>query len=166
MGSGKSRLGKRLAPKMNRTFIDLDQYIVEKTTKTIPEIFQEEGEEAFRRYEYKYLQEIGELENHVVACGGGTPCYINNKAFMKHNGVVLFLTVELETLTERLWKNRESRPLIAAYDSKETMQLFITTLLQERTIFYNHAHMSYDNTYPQSDLSNLIDVLEVLLVQK
>jgi len=166
MGSGKSRLGKRLAQKMQREFIDLDQYIEHETGKTISEIFAAEGEENFRKYEHKYLKELSVLSNHIIACGGGTPCYIDNKSLMKHTGVVIFLEVEFETLLARLWRNKNSRPLIAQFESMRDLASFISQLLEERTIFYKHAHMEYDNTYPKGNLQALVDALDILVKNK
>ena len=68
-------MGRKLSKELEVTFIDLDKYIEEKYFKTIPQIFAEEGEEAFRKKERASLQEVAEFDSVIVATGGGAPCF-------------------------------------------------------------------------------------------
>lgn len=90
MGSGKTTLGKAYARINNLEFIDLDWYIEERMHKTISELFAEKGEAGFRELERKMLHEVGEFENVMVACGGGTPCFYDNIDYMNSVGDTVF----------------------------------------------------------------------------
>ena len=99
MGSGKSTLGKALAQRCDIRFIDLDDYIEERAGKKIREIFAEDGEAAFRDLERRMLLEVSDMDNVLVACGGGTPCFGDNMELMNSRGI----TVLLQTSHERLF---------------------------------------------------------------
>lgn len=163
MGAGKSRLGKRLAPKLQRKFIDLDHFIEEKTQQSIVSLFQELGENGFRKLEAQCIQTVSSQENVIISCGGGTPCFFDNKTKMLQSGLVIYLTVEENELIQRLWRNRTSRPLIASLGSEEELALYLERKLTERNPYYKTAHFEYDNTYPRTDLSNLIETIESML---
>ena len=94
MGSGKSTLGKALASRCEVRFIDLDDYIEERSGKTIKKIFATEGEAAFRDLERRMLVEVSGFDNVLVACGGGTPCFGDNMELMNEHGD--FITRQLE----------------------------------------------------------------------
>ena len=70
MGSGKSTIGKKLAHNLKHDFIDLDQYIQEQEGRTIKEIFEQEGEDYFRKLERVYLHRVIDSENTVISTGG------------------------------------------------------------------------------------------------
>ena len=74
MGAGKTTVGKALAKDLGLTFYDLDWYIESRMRKTVKQIFDEQGEEGFRRIEHNMLHEVAEFEDVVISCGGGTPC--------------------------------------------------------------------------------------------
>ena len=78
MGSGKSTLGKKLAYNLKYNFIDLDTYIEEQEGRTINEIFNDDGEDNFRKLERVYLHRVIDIENVVISVGGGTPCFFDN----------------------------------------------------------------------------------------
>ena len=73
MGSGKTTHGKRLATRLDYAFVDMDRYIEEKAGATIPEIFSDKGEAAFRDMETAAIRELCQHENTVIATGGGAP---------------------------------------------------------------------------------------------
>ena len=77
-GTGKSSVGKNVAKLLDFNFIDLDKLIEKKSDSTITEIWQKFGEDYFRNLESKTLKEISVLQNTLVSCGGGTPCYFEN----------------------------------------------------------------------------------------
>ncbi|MFD0861231.1 shikimate kinase [Sungkyunkwania multivorans] len=141
MGSGKSSVGKVLAQKIQRDFVDLDAYIEEKEQRTISEIFETDGEIKFRMLEHRYLKELLEaIPNCVLSLGGGTPCYAGNMELIAHYGVPTFyLKASIPNLTDRLWGERKSRPLIKYQESKEQLMEFIGKHLFERHPYYSKA---------------------------
>ncbi|MEG1950601.1 MAG: shikimate kinase [Odoribacter sp.] len=139
MGSGKTRIGKEMAAEKGIRFFDLDAYIVEREHRTINAIFDTDGEERFRHYETRYLQEICELyENFVLSTGGGTPCYNGNMEYMNANGHTIFLDVDVDILTARLAHSKYKRPLIGAV-GKDDLRGHILRHLAERMPFYSQA---------------------------
>ncbi len=157
MGAGKSRLGKRLASILDRTFYDLDQVIEQRASQSIPMIFAQLGEAQFRQLEKDTLETLSKENNVLISTGGGTPCNNTLDQWMLDNGLVIFLDVDNEELFRRLWKNKASRPLIAAMSSEEELRAFIANHYAQRKPIYERAQIHYDNSNPKSDLSPLIE---------
>jgi shikimate kinase len=139
MGSGKSTMGRALASELNLTFIDLDTFLEERFFKTIPQIFAEEGEDAFRKKERKVLEEVASFDNVIVATGGGAPCFFDNMELMNESGYCIFLDVHISSLVNRLLHARIERPLIKG-KSPEELREFIEELMKKRRPFYEKAH--------------------------
>ena len=144
MSSGKSSAGKLLARQLQYKFIDLDQYISEQTQMSISNIFAKKGELFFRKLEHKCLKEVlnrSKDEQIIIALGGGTPCYYNNMDIIneKDNVTSIYLKVNIENLFNRLWREKENRPLIAHYSDKEGLEEFIRKHLFERQFYYLQA---------------------------
>jgi shikimate kinase len=141
MGSGKSAMGRLLASRLGCSFIDLDHYIEGKYHKTIAQLFESEGEPAFREKEKACLQEVGEFEQVVVATGGGTPCFYDSIDFMNQQGITIYLKLNPEQLAERLVNGRNGvRPLIKG-KSPEELKQYIETMLERRKVFYEKAQL-------------------------
>lgn len=141
-GSGKSTIGKLLAKKIDLTFFDLDELIVQKEKKSIPDIFEQEGESYFRQVESEELQEIThQNESFVLATGGGAPCYHNGIEWMNKYGTTVFIDVSPEILVKRVSEQGE-RPLL-----KEDPSGRIKKLYEERHPTYQKAqlHIKADN---------------------
>ncbi len=141
MASGKTSIGKKLAKKMNLSFIDLDKYIVEKEEMTIVDIFKTKGEIYFRKMETQYLQELMDLDtDFVLALGGGTPCYADNMNSINKKAESIYLKYSLQTAHAKLSreKNKRKRPLIAGI-SNEDLKEFIAKHLFERAPYYEQA---------------------------
>lgn len=139
MGSGKSAMGRMLATRLGYSFIDLDHYIEGKYRKTIAQLFQEEGEDAFREKEKLCLHEVGEFENVVIATGGGAPCFFDSMEYMNQQGVTLYLKLNPEQLVARLLKGKAGvRPLIKD-KSPDELREFIESMLEKRSCFYEKA---------------------------
>jgi shikimate dehydrogenase len=90
-GSGKSSFGKKLAKKLDRTFVDLDKEIVKLVGKTIPEIFKDDGEPHFRALETQVAMEFGKQNSLVIATGGGILLNPKNTLALKQNGKLVFI---------------------------------------------------------------------------
>lgn len=138
MGSGKSTIGRKVAALMGMNFIDLDKYIEERNFKSVPNIFAQEGEEAFREKERQALKEVIQFEDIVVGTGGGAPCFFDNMQQMNEAGITIYLAPDNETLACRLLKSKTERPLIAG-KNKEELILFIKTALEKRSPFYEQS---------------------------
>jgi len=139
MGCGKTTQGKKLAKEMGYYFIDLDDYISNKYENTITDLFQEVGEDEFRKIETEALQEcINDNLKALIATGGGTPCFNSNMDLLKANGKVVYLKMEPVDLYNRLFNAKNERPLIKD-KANEEMLLYIENLLKVREPFYNRA---------------------------
>lgn len=140
MGSGKSTIGKILAKTLGKTFVDFDDYIEEKEGKKISNIFKDRGEIYFRKKESEYLSSLlAEHEDSVIALGGGTPCYGNNMSVITNNTVKSFyLSLNVLNLANRLFQEKEHRPVIAHLDKEQLLE-FIGKHLFERNAFYQRA---------------------------
>ena len=157
MGSGKTHWGKLLSSKLQLPFRDLDSLIVEKEQRSVSDIFAAEGEEYFRYKEMEMLEDlVGEEENFILSCGGGTPCFFNNIEFMKKSGKVVWLNTSVDVLKERLLKERMSRPLIREVDDEE-LKRFIIRKLSERKMYYEQADITVNEE--SITLDELIRVL-------
>ncbi|MBR4497002.1 MAG: shikimate kinase [Acholeplasmatales bacterium] len=147
-GCGKSSLGKKLALKLNYQFIDMDEYIEQKACMFIDEIFEAYGEEWFRAFERNVLKEFQELDNVIIATGGGVIKNKDNKALM--DGKCIYLMVELEEIKKRLESSGIVRPLLK---EKTVEQLFF-----ERKELYDYfADIRVDNTNIDEAISNIIE---------
>ncbi len=138
MASGKSTLGRSLADRMNREFIDLDDRVVERCGLTIPEIFTQHGEDYFRGIEQEVLFALAGTENVVVATGGGTPCHPGNLDWMKKHGTTVYLKWEAEELYRRLIHDNTERPLLSGIPDHQRLD-FVRKHLQAREAFYHQA---------------------------
>ena len=138
MGCGKSTIGRKVAALMGINFIDLDKYIEERYFKSVPDIFAQEGEVAFRLKERQALQEVSEFEEIVVGTGGGAPCFFDNMHLMNQAGITIYLAPDNETLACRLLRSKTERPLIAG-KSQEELRSFIQQSLEKRAPFYEQS---------------------------
>lgn len=145
MGAGKTTLGKALAQELNLQFYDLDWYIEERYHKTIAQIFAERGEDGFREIERNMLHETAEFENIVLSCGGGTPCFFDNMAYMNRQAKTVYLKATPEILTQHLRMSKTERPLLKGKNDEELIQ-YISTSLETRTPYYSRAHYTFDVT--------------------
>ncbi|QBO57067.1 shikimate kinase [Chryseobacterium salivictor] len=139
MGSGKSHISKVLSQKLQLKLIDLDKEIFLKNRMTIPEIFEKRGEIYFRKQERLLLEEIFDTEKDcILSLGGGTPAYYNNIELITQKSESVYLRSSVKTLTERLLKQKQKRPLIAKIPD-ENLPEFIAKHLFERQVFYGQA---------------------------
>lgn len=138
MGAGKTTVGKALAKELGVMFYDLDWYIESRMRKTVKQIFDEIGEEGFRKIERNMLHEVAEFENVVVSCGGGTPCFFDNMDYMNQLGETIYLKASPETLHTHLKMGKGVRPLLLN-KTHEEVEIFIREQLKLREPFYNKA---------------------------
>lgn len=151
MGAGKTHWGRLLSEKLGIRFFDLDEQVTEHAGKSIPEIFATEGEEQFRLLEKEVLYIITESHgSFVMACGGGSPCYFNNIEYMNQSGTTVWINTPLDTLFDRLVKEKDKRPLIKEL-SAEQLRGFISKKFADRKIYYEQANVTVDEEPVQLD---------------
>jgi shikimate kinase len=138
MGSGKSYWCKKLAKKLKCGAYDLDFLIESFEDKTIAWIFEEYGEDYFRKSEAEILRWFIEKKSYVVATGGGTPCFHENMLWMNQQGVTVWIDEPVEVLVKRLTPEKKHRPLIKDLTDEE-LKAFLSKTLEERRPFYGLA---------------------------
>ena len=153
-GCGKSTLGKAISEKLNMTFTDTDEMIVQKAGMPISEIFGKYGEEHFRDIETECIKEISKEENFVIATGGGLPLRQENRDVMNATGIVIFIDVDLEMLIKR--SAFGGRPLLEGDGVKK-----LTALYNARyEIYKNTASVIYKSGEDLSE--NIENVLKII----
>ena len=138
MGAGKTTVGRALAAELGLEFYDLDWYIESRMRKTVKQLFDEVGEEGFRKIEHNMLHEVAEFENVVISCGGGTPCFFDNMAYMNQQGDTVYLKANPGILYKHLKMGKSVRPLLLN-KTPEEVQVFITEQLADREPYYSRA---------------------------
>ena len=132
MGSGKTSVGIRLSYSLKRPLVDTDKWIEQKQKMTVADIFERDGESAFRRLETECLKAlIKDADRQIISAGGGLPVKEENRKLLKQLGKVFYLKVSPETIYERL-KTDTTRPLLQVADPLRQ----IKALLEEREGIY------------------------------
>lgn len=125
MGCGKTTLGKKLSFRERIPLLDTDKMIEAKHKKTIPEIFDSEGEGAFRQMETECLREMISCDGHfIISVGGGLPLREENQKLLKELGAVIYLKARPDTIYGRL-KNDTTRPLLRGENPEEKIKQMI-----------------------------------------
>ncbi len=131
MGAGKTTIGKHLAQSLGMTFNDSDQEIQRRTGVDIPTIFEYEGEDGFRQREVQAIEDLTQLDNQVLATGGGAVVRAENRQHLSARGIVFFLECSPQQQYERTYRDR-NRPLLQADDPLEKLK----GLMAEREPLY------------------------------
>lgn len=146
-GCGKSTLASLLAQRMGREVVDADQEIVKLAGKSIPEIFADEGENAFREYEAKVLSELGKQSQLIIATGGGCVTRQRNYPFLHQNGNIFWLKRDLDLLPT------EGRPLSQTTRLNEMYEI-------RKSMYESFADYTVDNN---ADLENTVNQMISIL---
>lgn len=139
-GTGKTTQGREIARFLGYTFYDLDFYIEQRYHASVSEIFSKKGEAEFRRIERMMLHELGEFDNVVISCGGGTPCSHDNMEYMNNRGLTVRLKTSVKELADRISRNPGKRPLFSGKDG-ENLLSSIETMAVQREPFYSQARL-------------------------
>ena len=135
MGTGKTAVGKALAEKLGRSFIELDSLIEQKAGMSIPEIFQQDGEIAFRELEIEVTNEVSKDKNLVIACGGGIVLNKVNIERLRKSARMVYLTASPGVILKRVANEEGQRPLLEV----DNPTLTIREMLSFRKPFYERA---------------------------
>ena len=156
MGSGKTTVGKILAHKIDKVFIEMDDAIEVDAGKSIVDIFAQEGEAHFRRLEDKLLRDLSARKDLVIGCGGGLICSDENLGILKETGKVFFLRVSALAAYKRT-KQHSHRPLLNVDNPLRAIE----ALLSKRVPFYVQAHYTIDteNISPEDVADTIVEIL-------
>ncbi len=157
MGAGKSSVGKRLAKQLNRKFYDSDKVLEGHTGVAITTIFELEGEQGFRQRETKILHELVNIENAVIATGGGAVLLAENVALLKqNNSIVIYLKASVNSQIKRT-RHDKKRPLLQTQDRHATLQRLASL---RNSIYDNIADIVID-----TDSQNINSSIEQICLQ-
>jgi shikimate kinase len=146
MGAGKTVLGKALSERLHYNFIDLDNEIQSFAQLSINEIFENQGETAFRRIEHQTLKNIVKQQddNIVLALGGGAVLQPFNRKLLQLTGYkTIYLNVDIQVLIERLKNDKNKRPLLKNIDNDSFSQYVIALFESRKNIYKKYADMEF-----------------------
>lgn len=154
MGTGKTAVGRAVAARLGRPFVDMDEQIVQRAGMSIPEIFARQGERAFRALEAELVRELAGRRGLVIATGGGALVDPTNRETFCRTGLVICLTASVEAILARVGEGR-GRPLLQAGEGAADTRARITALLAQRAAAYAEIPYAVDTT--DRSLSQVVD---------
>jgi shikimate kinase len=138
MGAGKSTVGRLVARRLGRCFVETDDLITAKEGRSIPEIFAEHGEAHFRALEDEAVALLALKDGDVIATGGGLPCRDGRLEALRALGTVVWLAGDFERLYARA-QAAGARPMLAGRRPEE-----VAALYESRVPYYRRAHVTID----------------------
>lgn len=171
MGCGKTTVGERLALSLGFGFVDIDEYIEHKSGQKIFEIFDEEGEDVFRRMESAAIARLADIRNHVISVGGGAVMDDENWSLLHRISTVVWLSTPTEEIARRIVMSPDEirkRPLLGELvniEDKHERQKMLTDRLNaivgQRRRRYDEADFIIEDAYstPETTLQKLRAVL-------
>jgi shikimate kinase len=158
MGAGKTKIGRRLAARLNLPFYDSDIEIETAAGETIEEIFRNRGEAAFRDGERRVIARLLDQPPHVLATGGGAFMDPQTRAVILRRGVSVWLRADLDVLVARV-SRRNNRPLLQERDARAVL----AELIERRSPIYAEADVTIDSgdVPPDSTASRTIAALAI-----
>lgn len=153
--AGKTTIGKMLEEKLGKEFFDLDDMIIAKVGKSIPEIFQESGEAGFRAIETEVAIEASKMNNKIIATGGGVVKHKVNMDFLRLNGITIFIDRDID----KLISSDPNRPLSS---SKQALQ----QMYKERYPLYQKyaAYIAVNNANIEETVDDIVNAYHSILI--
>lgn len=153
--AGKTTIGKMLEEKLGKEFFDLDDMIIAKTGKSIPEIFQESGETGFRAIETEVAIEASKMNNKIIATGGGVVKHKVNMDFLRLNGITIFIDRDID----KLISSDPNRPLS---NSKQALQ----QMYKERYPLYQKyaTYVAVNNANIDETVDDIVNAYHSILI--
>ena len=153
--AGKTTIGKMLEEKLGKEFFDLDDMIIAKVGKSIPEIFQESGETGFRAIETEVAIEASKMNNKIIATGGGTIKHKVNMDFLRLNGITIFIDRDVD----KLISSDPNRPLSSS-------KLALQKMHKERYPLYQKyaAYVAVNNTNIEETVDDIVNAYHSILI--
>ncbi len=157
MGAGKTTVGRRLASRLGRQFVDSDEEIERAAQMSIPEIFEQRGEAEFRAGEMRVIARLLKEKDVVLATGGGAFINPETRALVKAGAISVWLKADIDLLFERV-SRRSNRPLLKTADPRATLE----KLVEDRYPIYAEADVTVvSRDIPQDNVAG--DVVNALL---
>ena len=156
MGAGKTTVGRRVAARLNRPFLDSDEEIEKAAQMTVPEIFEQRGEPEFRAGETRVIARVLKEGGVVLATGGGAFVNTETRALLKAEAVSVWLKAEADILFERV-SRRSNRPLLKTANPRATLE----KLIEDRYPIYAEADVTVVSRDVPQDVvaSHVIDAV-------
>jgi shikimate kinase len=156
MGAGKTAIGRRLAKRLDLDFIDADDEIEIAAGCSIPDIFKQHGETAFRDGERRVIERLLNEPIHVLATGGGAFMDLRTRTLVKQDGVSVWLRADIEVLWRRV-SRRGHRPMLKTDNPRATL----SALIDERYPVYAEANVTVESRdgHPEETVDRVVDAL-------
>ena len=141
MGTGKTSIGRRLSTQLRMRYVDTDDIVERDSGRRISEIFEEDGEAAFRELESEAVRKVSKLYNYVISTGGGVVLKEANMVELRRNGIIFCLNATAEEIYRRV-RHQSHRPLLQTPDPLTK----INSMLEERHAYYAKADYMVETT--------------------
>jgi shikimate kinase len=167
MASGKSTIGPIVANTIGWNFFDLDKLIEKEYGKSIKQIFEEDGEDHFRKLETETLKKTSELENNIIALGGGTVASDKNLDIIKSSGYLFYLESSPEEIYKRLRFKRDRPALLFKSDEEPSKIEFlekINSLLKMRIKYYSQADVKINTD--NYTVGKTVDIISNIIIKE
>ena len=155
MAAGKTSVAKLLAGRLHYEMIDTDEWIAEEQDLSIAEIFAASGEAYFRQLEHEMILRCTQMDNVVIATGGGAVLNAKNRALLQERCYLISLITNPRVVLERVQADGHTRPLLES--DSETPYQRICRLQEERKAYYEQADLVIDTSE-----KSLLEIVEII----
>lgn len=156
MGSGKSTIGKLLATRLDRKFLDLDDLIELINNNSITNLFNQFGEEYFREKETQALHQLKGKHNLVIATGGGCAASGNNMHWMNDQGTTIYLRCHPGVLFHRIAPEKKKRPLLSGMEDVDIMEYMVESLKKRLPFYIQARHTVNGDSEPEQVVASIL----------